>query len=526
MLPSKSRSGSSDMSQRGSPSGSNPKAPSSKSIKGTPTSSDSSDSKSLKGFERKSSTKATPLHEKMQQQLSQLQEELKKEKEEKSKALEYWTEIKGRVQMLEKEAVKAKESERKMLESLVSQTKQLEQTKISLEEAKLEISSLQKSNKSLESSALSASRSSRNLERSFRNNNVSNAIQDDEEIRILRNELRLAMEAEEKSKKAMDDLAVALKEVTTEANQVKQKLSATETELEKVRIEAEQLKASLESAEEKCRVASEESETLKLELEESVSAWNEKEKGFINCIKMSEEEINKAKQENMKLIESQRVTRDENSRLRDILKQAVNEATVVKDALQITRNENSQLKDLVSEKDKNLQSIKQEYECIKVSEAASQDSLKELKDMLAATSTVNTSKSTSPFEVGSFQQSGASSTDAKTSDRMGRFSSGRWKGEKTQIQNGRRHSIGEPSKLKDSSFDLIGSAEQKDLRFASLSNVSDMKAASSISISDLEDEFDHIDGTHLEGMEHSMKQKKKRPILRRFGDLLRRKKLP
>ncbi|PKA49108.1 hypothetical protein AXF42_Ash010792 [Apostasia shenzhenica] len=67
--------------------------------------------------------------------------------------------------------------EKKMLESLVSQTKQLEHTKICLEEAKLEVHTLHETV---------------------------------DEIPKLRNNLMLALQAEGKSKKAMDDLALAL----------------------------------------------------------------------------------------------------------------------------------------------------------------------------------------------------------------------------------------------------------------------------------------------------------------------------
>ncbi|EEC77373.1 hypothetical protein OsI_16103 [Oryza sativa Indica Group] len=64
----------------------------------------------------------------MRQKVSEMEEELRKEKDAAEK-----------VQLLQREVEKAKESERKMLESLIYQTKQLEQTKISLEEAKLEM---------------------------------------------------------------------------------------------------------------------------------------------------------------------------------------------------------------------------------------------------------------------------------------------------------------------------------------------------------------------------------------------------
>ncbi|OAY84489.1 hypothetical protein ACMD2_15464 [Ananas comosus] len=530
MLSSKSRSGSSEMAPKASPFGPNSKPPSPKSTKSTPFSSDSSDSRSAKLLERKSSAKATPSPEKrstkvteMQQQISQLRDELKREKEEKTLTLEELTELKkrssssDRVRVLEKEVEKAKQSERKMLESLVSQTKQLEQTKISLEEAKLEI-------RNLEASASSASRSSRNLQTHLRNNGFFNAFAGEEEIKVLKNELKLATEAEEKSNKAMDDLAIALKEVTTEANQVKGKLLVKEMELENAKAEAKKLKASVEIMEEKLRLAREEAERLKLEADEAVAVWNERESGFIDCMKNSEDETNKLKQENTKLIESQRVVREENSKLRDILKQAVSEAAVVKEELEIARNENSHLKDILSEKENALQSIKQEYECIKVSEAAAQDSLKELKSMLDTTSTYST-KLIFGRQWSTGQPNG-SSTNVKSSEGTNGFQSNRWNGENSRVKKGRRHSIGEPAKFNGSMFDLEGSLEKStDRKFASQSNVADMRAVTSMVVDEFEDEFDYIDRSHLDGMEYSAKQKKKKTILRKFGDIFRRKSL-
>lgn len=539
------------MAHKNSPLSPSGKGMRSKSTKGSPSSLDSSDSRSLKimpfaktapspevnflfhykllslnvifllvlmfGFFQKQNARVSDV----QQQLRKLREELNKEKEEKSRAIEELTDMKRnvasqrnggenklKIEVLEKEVQKAKESERKLLESLVSQTKLLEQTKISLEEAKLENRSLRQSNRSLESSVNLGSRSSRKSEKHLLGNDPLPMIHAEEEMTVLKNELKLATEAEEKSKIAMDGLAIALKEVTTENNHLKRTLSVAQSELEKVRAEAEQLKSLLRSMEEKFQAASAESERLQFELEESVAAWNEKESSFINCVKMSEDEITNAKAENDKLFESQRVVREENANLRDILKHAVNEASIVKESLEIARKENSQLKDLLAEKESYLQSLKQEYECLKVSEAAATDSVQGLKSLFAATSTMDSSTLVSSFENESIMVS-----DSKAS----KFSSERWSNGNPRIQKGRRHSIGEPGKFKGSVYGEGGSPEQNGVICASLSNVSDLRDASSIVAYDEETlisaGFNHTDA----------KLKKKKTILRRFGDMLRRK---
>lgn len=409
-------------------------------------------------------------------------------------------ESKSKVESLEKEVQKAKESERKLVGSLASQTKLLEQINISLEEAKLENKLLRENSKSLESSRRFGSRSLRNFEKHLFGNDLVRIGSAEEDIRTLTNELRLSTEAEEKSKIAMDGLASVLKEVTTESNQAKGRLKSTESELEKARGEAEDLKAQLRSMEEKFEAASEESERLKYELEESTTAWCEKENCFINCIKMSEEEITKSKAENDKLFHSQRSARGENSNLRDILKQAVNEASIVKESLEIVRKDNIELKDLLSEKENELQRLKQEYECLKVSEAAATDSVKELKSLLAATSTMDSSKGAPSHET---EPIAISNGDA--GKLVAKFSSERWPGHNKQLQHGHWHSIGEPAKLR----------------------TYEIKVASSI-VSDFEqsvnrDVFDRIDASHLDDTEQAAANQKKKTFLRRFGESIRRK---
>ncbi|PPD82338.1 hypothetical protein GOBAR_DD20726 [Gossypium barbadense] len=54
-----------------------------------------------------------------------------------------------------------------------------------------------------------------------------------EEVSFLKSELKSIADAEENNEKAMDDLALALKEVITAANEAKNKLSATQFEPEK-----------------------------------------------------------------------------------------------------------------------------------------------------------------------------------------------------------------------------------------------------------------------------------------------------
>jgi len=352
----------------------------------------------------------------VQEQLSRLHEELRKERQEKARALDEIQELRmtnknrskklksnggeehldlaDMLQQLEGALEAASDSEKKMLLSLEAQTKQLEQTKVSLEEAKIEIASLRDS-----------SNPGRQPVKNFRRRGMmSFSFADPGEVETwsLQRELKLAVESEEKCKKAMDDLAIALNEQTTEARETKAKLSLVQAELNNARTEVNNLKASLESTEGKLQLALEDAERLKVESDELAAASKEKERGLVDCIKLFEEDLSKGKEENDKLIESQRVVRDENSRLREMLKHAVGEANVARESLEIARVENSRLTEQIFEKESTLQSIKQEYESLKISEAAAQSSIKELKDMIDAmfsSESTKTSATASPRDA-------------------------------------------------------------------------------------------------------------------------------
>ncbi|XP_066349375.1 putative WEB family protein At1g65010, chloroplastic isoform X1 [Miscanthus floridulus] len=474
-----------------------------------------------------------------QQRVAQLEEELRREREEKARAVRELEDLRRdgedgargvaeKVHLLEREVDKSKESERKMLESLIYQTKQLEQTKISLEEAKLEIATLQQANRSLEAAAAVARGRGVGVGGVEQRTSVRDLMFGgaDEEIRVLRGELRTAMQGEERSRKALDDLSVALSDVSMEAKQVKVWLAEAQAELEAANAEAERLRAALADAEAELRAVSAERDRCRLEADECVAAWGDKERVFLDCVRASEEDVNRARQENTKLVESQRVIRDENARLRDILKQAVAEANVVKDSLELARAENARLNDAVADKESALQSLRQEYESIKVSEAAAQGSLKELNNLLAATTTACStpaSAKTAPAPDYGFDQRLPNGMGSKNGTPQS--ASQRWMADKPPTPSRRRYSIGEPGKLKTglSQSARMGNLNPKDRVFASLSNIADLKSAADAAMEDFDDEFDHVDESHYVDMEDSMKHKKKRPIFRKFGDLFRRK---
>ncbi|KAL6648669.1 hypothetical protein ACP70R_012893 [Stipagrostis hirtigluma subsp. patula] len=317
----------------------------------------------------------------MDRQVAQLRGELRKAREERDRAqrvleVTEWTALASAnehtmIETLEAELNASRESEKRMLDSLALQTKQLELTKISLEEARLEMASLKETVQKLE-----AARTPVSTPRS----------RHDRDLQRVHGELRVALAAEEKSKKAMEEFVLALKEVNAELHATRQQLVRAQHEAEAARLDADRMHVSARRKDDKLRALSDEVARLRAEAEESFAAWRGKENGFTACMKSTEEELAEARRENARLLESQRSGRAEIAKLRDILKQAVKDTKVAKEALEEARGENELLRGLVGDKEKAVKSTKQELEGLRISEAAARDSVKELQSMLVATS--------------------------------------------------------------------------------------------------------------------------------------------
>lgn len=336
-----------------------------------------------------------------------------------------------KLEELEIEVGRRKESEAKLAESFAAQTSQIEQSSILLEKSKLQVTSLEDKMQELVKESQENDREAREeIERlddevlmhkenschanegyeptslEMKNEGFNPASLEMKnllnEVDVLKNELKQAMVAEDNSKKAMDDLAVALKEVAIECIQAKEKLTTTEQQLEAVKEEATNSKKLLKSNEERYEtlLTASKKETdrlkntvdrLRLEAEESLLAWNEREIQFVKCIKTTEDEKNTVQEERntlAKLLKEAEVvsekSKEENKKLRDILKQALNEANVAKEASSLARAENSYLKDALAEKDKALVTLAQETERLRINEAEANETIKELKRVITS----------------------------------------------------------------------------------------------------------------------------------------------
>ncbi|KAL0285233.1 UNVERIFIED_CONTAM: hypothetical protein Sangu_2789000 [Sesamum angustifolium] len=340
--------------------------------------------------------------------VTELNEELRIAREKEQDMMVLLSENKRRIQELEAEAEREKQSESKMVESFEVRSKELEATKIELEKSRAEISSLRNRVESLEEM-------SRKNNGEITKENLAQAQECEkqallkvtclhDETEALKMELNRALEADEKSTKALEDLAFALKEVSTEANHTKEKMSFTIIELEQVKGEAELLKTMLRNTEEsfqkllnqarqEAELNRNTAERLRIEAEETVMAWNGKEMGFVGCIKRAEEERVITQSENCRLLESLKAAetmaqaaREETHKLRDILKQAISEANAAKAAADIAREENYQLKDCLSEKEEELHFLTEENKRLTISEAAAQEHVTEINRLLSSVS--------------------------------------------------------------------------------------------------------------------------------------------
>ncbi|KAL1814809.1 hypothetical protein DCAR_0518993 [Daucus carota subsp. sativus] len=360
--------------------------------------------------------KAKQLENKLADKLSslgRLEDELRIARVSETRAMDLCAESRKRVAELEAELKELKQSKSDVLGSEASLTKEFEAAKIELEESKRQLVSLHDQLQKLQSSSGVSSREQNGIKLSDgidgksepgQKSATSMVVAPQSEIEVLKKQLKAAIEGEEQSTKAMNDLALALKEVATECNYAKEKLISTESELDKYR-------KLLDEEKKEAELHRNTADRLRLEAEESYLAWNGKEKGFVDVIKQVEEEKVRAQQENVKLKESlekaentlkeaenslheaentlheaentSRTAREENEKLRDVLKQAINEANVAKEAASIAQQENSELKDSLVDKEKTIDFLARENDQLKFDEAAASERIKELERLLS-----------------------------------------------------------------------------------------------------------------------------------------------
>uniref|UniRef100_A0A1D1YD59 WEB family protein At4g27595, chloroplastic n=1 Tax=Anthurium amnicola TaxID=1678845 RepID=A0A1D1YD59_9ARAE len=221
----------------------------------------------------------------------------------------------------------------------------------------------------------------------------------DEKNTIL-NELEVSRDEGEKSKKAMEGLASALHEISGEARESQERFLIKQAEVAEANVEIERLKIALitkdESYEAMLSEAKDEISCLKHALERSEQEmkdlrfeFNEKELSSMSTIKSSKEEIGILKEEMSKMISKlegaeaeAKSAKQEGVELFNRLKQAELKVDSANEAMEEAKAENLRLKERLLDKENELQSITQENDDLRAREEAAVKKVEELSALL------------------------------------------------------------------------------------------------------------------------------------------------
>ncbi|KAG8649065.1 hypothetical protein MANES_08G064501v8 [Manihot esculenta] len=221
-----------------------------------------------------------------------------------------------------------------------------------------------------------------------------------EEKNKLITELEISRDEEEKSKKAMESLASALHEVSAEAREAKEKLLSSQVEHENYETQIEDLRLVLKEANKRYETMLDDAkheidllknniEGSKNEFENYKTEWEQKEQNLMNCVKKSEAENSSLEREIDRLInllkqteEDACATREEEAQLKDSLQEVEAEVISLQEALGESKVGSMKLKESLLDKENELQNLFQENEELRAKEAISLKKVEELSKLL------------------------------------------------------------------------------------------------------------------------------------------------
>jgi chromosome segregation ATPase len=208
----------------------------------------------------------------------------------------------------------------------------------------------------------------------------------------LANELEASKDEYVKVKKAMEDLASALHEMSGEARESRERYLDKQEEIERARAQIEELNMDLKNTRENYEVILDEAnyervclkktvERMEAEAKTTSEEWQSKEIIFLSSVKKSEEEINAMRAEMDKEGETARNWESRNAELEEKLKALeaqVEEANKAKDE---AIAEALGWKEKLQDKENELQNVKQENDHLQLKESTTLEKLKELSSM-------------------------------------------------------------------------------------------------------------------------------------------------
>ncbi|CAN6311753.1 unnamed protein product [Urochloa humidicola] len=294
--------------------------------------------------------------------------------------------LKDKVASLEKEAREHKEEFIETRRRLDAATKEASELQVAVDRMRSEHELLQETHRQVVVNEKAAS------------DQVGKLTED--KNRLLK-ELEGTREERDKVKKAVEDLAAALREVSLEAREAKERVLIKQAELDSAQVQVSELKAAMKDAEERYQLMLDESnyeaaclrkavEKIGSEAKSSKDEWISKEAGFVDMLKRSGDGMSSIQTEMDRLGESLRVAEKEVQELKADKAQLLNKLQEFESqAMDTSSNaeqamaESSHLKDLLSFKDKELLSLNHEVTELRLREQTASAKITELSKLLA-----------------------------------------------------------------------------------------------------------------------------------------------
>ncbi|XP_010941243.1 WEB family protein At3g02930, chloroplastic [Elaeis guineensis] len=500
-------------------------------------------------------------------------------------------EWKKKADLLDVRVEELKQSEKSLSDSLAPAMKQLEESNALLEDAESEIATLKGKMESLETEV---ARHKTDLDESHRClylaqqealdivktvealrsklqmleeeklqalNNEKDAASNIESLTEERNklidEVNIARDEGEKVKKAMEGLASALHEVSTEARETQERLLTKQAEIEDAHAQIERLKSALKNTKERYEVMLDEAryeivclkktvERLETEAKSLTGEWEDKELNFMTAIKKSDEELASLKVEMAKMVDAltgaereAKAAKEDAARMITKLREAESTVIAANEAAEEAKAESLRLKESLLDKENELQSITQENDDLRIREAAALEKVKELSALLTEATAKKTEENgelsnsekdydllPNTSESSDINANGSEAEKMKSETPSGKLE-GCWTQEpkpKETNGNGDQNDEEEPLDVKLwESCKIVDKvlASEKEHGAESIDDDQDLKIDSG--------SFDQINGL-IENMDNGatsptklQQQKKKRALLHKFGSLLKKK---
>lgn len=210
----------------------------------------------------------------------------------------------------------------------------------------------------------------------------------------LADELEASKDELDKVKKAMEGLASALQEMSAESREVQEKYLLKQDEIERAQAQVEELNTSLNNTKEHYEVMLDEAnyekvcltksvERLEAEAKNAHEEWQSKELSFVNSIKNSEEEIVAIRVQMDQTLEVVKNKENENAELQEKVQQLEAQLMEANKSREEAKAETMRWKEKLLDKENELQNIKQENDDLLAKESAASEKIKELSSQLA-----------------------------------------------------------------------------------------------------------------------------------------------